>query len=75
MSIKVHDRLKELGVDLEKTTHKERIKLDSHIEEKTGKWCDDGIKDVTDEELLELSKKSFKKEAIQKGKKKIPTYC
>jgi len=77
MSAKVHDRLKQLGIDLEKTTHKERVRLDDYIEEKTDKWCDDGVDDVTDEELLELAKKSFKKEALPKGKKKkkIPNYC
>ena len=40
MSIKVKIRLMNLGVE---TTHEERRDLDRLIEERTAKYCDEGI--------------------------------
>jgi len=37
-----------------RTTHEDRMELDRRIEVKTGKYCDEGVNDMTDEEIMEL---------------------
>jgi hypothetical protein len=39
---------------LDKTTHEQRIEIDKRIEEYTGKYCDEGVYDLTDDEFLEI---------------------
>jgi len=53
MSDRVKDRLRMMGI-LTRTTHEDRVELDRRIEAKTGKYCDDGVDDMTDEEIMEL---------------------
>lgn len=53
MSIKVKERLAEEGIE---TTHEERVALDLAIEAKTGKWCDEGVRDLSAGEFRELVK-------------------
>ena len=47
------------------TTHEERAELDRVIEEHSGKYCDDAVDDLTDEEL-----RSYLEEARNRLKKK-----
>ena len=63
MSIKVFKRLRELMIE---TTHEERQEIDKEIEEKTNKYCDEGIDDLTNEEFIEIISK------VKRKKKKIP---
>lgn len=53
---------------LQQTTHEDRVELDKRIEEKTGKYCDDGVDELTDEEIMELLKKIWE----EKKKRKKP---
>ena len=53
LSIKVKERLAEEGIE---TTHEERVALDMAIEQRTGKWCDEGVKDLTPAQFRELVK-------------------
>lgn len=53
MSRIVKDRLRMMGI-LHETDHDERVQLDKLIEEKTGKYCDIGVLELTDRELGEL---------------------
>ena len=39
---------------LEKTDHEDRAELDRKIEEKTGKPCDEGVDELSDEDILDL---------------------
>jgi len=56
---------------LAQTTHEDRVELDRRIEENTGKYCDDGVDELSDEEIMELlrqiwerKKKPWKKKPI-----------
>jgi len=49
MSIKVKELLKALGIE---STHEEREEIDKLIEQITGKYCDEGITELTTEEFL-----------------------
>jgi len=51
---------------LDQTTHEDRVELDKRIEEITGRYCDIGVYELTDEEIMELLRKIWAK----KGKKK-----
>ena len=53
MSDIVKLRLKLMGI-IGRTTHEDRMELDRRIEVKTGKYCDEGVNDMTDEEIMEL---------------------
>lgn len=53
MSRKVENRLRRMKV-LAQTTHKDRMELATRIEAKTGKYHDDGVDKLTDEEIMEL---------------------
>ena len=46
---------------LEKTDHKDRVELDRKIEEKTGKPCDEGVNELSDEDILDLLRLIWKK--------------
>ena len=48
------------------TTHEERQEIDKEIEERTNKYCDEGIDDLTNEEFIEIISK------VKRKKKKIP---
>ena len=50
------------------TTHDQRIKLDEIIEEITGKNCDIGVDDLTDEQLIEILEQALKYLAKKRGK-------
>ena len=50
------------------TTHEQRIKLDEVIEEITGKWCDDGVAQLTDDEIIEILDQVLKAMAKKRGK-------
>ncbi|GAH69550.1 unnamed protein product, partial [marine sediment metagenome] len=47
----------------------DRVELDRLIEEKTGKYCDEGVYELTDEEILELLQQIWAK---KRKKKPIP---
>jgi len=46
---------------LDRTDHEDRVELDRLIEEMTGKPCDDGVEDLTDDEVLDLLKRIWKR--------------
>ncbi len=72
MSRRVKARLGWMEV-LDQTTHEDRVELDRRIEEKTGKYCDDGVDELTDEEIMELLRQIWekkKKKPWEKEKKK-----
>ncbi len=72
MSIKVHERLKQVGVDIQPLTHEDKLAIDKKIEEKTNKNCDEGVEDLSDEEILEIANWIIRK---KKKKKKIKIYA
>ena len=60
MSRRVKERLRRMLLLL-KTDHEDRVELDKKIEEKTGKYCDIGVDDLSDEEILDLLRAIWKK--------------
>ncbi len=58
MSIKVKELLKALGIE---STHEEREEIDKLIEQITGKYCDEGIKELTTEEFLYIVNEAKKR--------------
>jgi len=67
MSRRVKERLMRMRV-LVQTTHEDRVELDRRIEEKTGKYCDVGVDELTDEEIIEILRQIWE----MKNKKKKP---
>ncbi len=63
MSIKVFERLARVMIE---TTHEEREEIDRDIEEKTGKYCDEGVDDLSDMEFIEIINKVKRKRKKQK---------
>ena len=61
MSIKVFERLRKMMIE---ATHEERKEIDEEIEEKTGKYCDEGVDELSDTEFVEIVNK------VKKRKKK-----
>ena len=51
------------------TNHKQRLKLDEVIEKITGKWCDEGIAYLTNEQLIEILEQVLKSMAKERAKK------
>lgn len=70
MSRRVKERLMLMRV-LAQTTHEDRVELDRRIEEKTGKYCDNGVFELTDDEIMELLRQVWGKKKPWK-KKPIP---
>ena len=68
MSRRVKERLRLMRV-LAQTTHEDRVELDRRIEEKTGKYCDAGVDELLDEEIMELLRQIWEK---KRKKKPIP---
>lgn len=66
MSKWVKERLRKMEL-LQKTDHEDRVELDKKIEEKTGKYCDEGVDDLTDDEILELLNLIWKKKKKKKA--------
>ena len=67
MSKRVKERLRKMKI-LEKTDHEDRVELDRKIEEKTGKPCDEGVDELSDEDILDLLMliwKSRKKKVLE----------
>lgn len=60
MSRRVKARLKRMDI-LQKTDHEDPVLLDRMIEEKTGKPCDIGVDELTDEEILDLLRVVWKR--------------
>ncbi len=60
MSKRVKARLRKMKI-LEKTDHEDRVELDRMIEEKTGKPCDEGVDELSDEDILDLLRRIWKK--------------
>jgi len=60
LSKRVKERLRRMKI-LEKTDHKDRVELDRKIEEKTGKPCDEGVDELSDEDILDLLRLIWKK--------------
>ncbi len=60
MSKRVKVRLRRMRI-LEKTDHEDRVELDRKIEEKTGKPCDEGVDELSDEDILDLLRLIWKK--------------
>jgi hypothetical protein len=59
MSYAIRERLASIPLPdmrtmLDKTTHEHRVEIDKRIEEYTGKYCDEGVFDLTDEEFQEI---------------------
>ena len=46
---------------LDRTDHEDRVELDRKIEEKTGKPCDEGVDELSDEDILDLLRLIWKK--------------
>ncbi len=65
MSDRVKERLMLMRV-LRHTTHEDRVELDRRIEEQTGKYCDEVVYLLTDEELLELLRQIWAKKKKKK---------
>lgn len=61
MSIRVFERLNRMGIE---TTHEDRLMIDREIEARTGLYCDEGIKELTDEEFKEIINKVKKKKRV-----------
>ncbi len=53
MSKRVKERLRRMMI-LDKTDHEDRVELDRMIEEKTSKPCDEGVDELSDEDILDL---------------------
>jgi len=72
MSTVVKKRLKKADL-LSKTTSKDRQEIDKKIEQETGKYCDIGVHDLSDEQfrLLVESVLEQKKEESSSGVQKI----
>ncbi len=68
MSQKVKERLDALNLA---TTHEQRRELDRVIEEKTGRYCDDAVADLTDSELKEMLEEARKRTAKVKKDEQI----
>lgn len=67
MSIKVKELLKLLGIE---TTHEERLEIDRIIEEITGKYCDEGIDELSREEFIQIvyeAKKRIRRKKALEG--------
>lgn len=58
MSIKVFERLARMMIE---TTKEERKEIDKVIEDKTSKYCDEGVDDLSDTEFIEIINKVKKK--------------
>jgi len=58
MSIKVFERLRKMLIE---ATHEERADIDKEIEKKTGKYCDEGVNELSDIEFIEIVNKVKKK--------------
>ncbi|MHC1636285.1 MAG: hypothetical protein ACXQTS_06690 [Candidatus Methanospirareceae archaeon] len=65
MSIVVRDLLKELGL-YHLTTHEDRVEIDREIERITGKDCDEGAKELTREEFIEIVRKVLNRKKKKK---------
>lgn len=60
MSRRVKERLWRMKI-LQKTDHDDRVELDRMFEEKTGKHCDIGVADLSDDEkFLDLSNRVYR---------------
>lgn len=64
MSKRVKEHLRRMRT-LEKTDHKDRIELYQKIEEKTGKPCDKGVDELSDEDILDLLRLIWKKKVLE----------
>jgi hypothetical protein len=53
MSVRVKARLAQLAI-LENTDHELRVELDQEIERMTGKYCDEGVADLSDAQIRAL---------------------
>jgi len=71
MSRRVKNRLRRMEV-LYRTDHEDRVELDRLIAEKTGKYCDVGVDDLSDEEFLELLRQAWEAKKKKKKRKPIP---
>ena len=49
--------------------HDERVDIDKEIEKQTGKYCDEGVKQLTDEQLKEIV------ERVRRRKKRVEVYA
>jgi len=64
VSKRVKEHLRRMRT-LEKTDHKDRIELYQKIEEKTGKPCDKGVDELSDEDILDLLRLIWKKKVLE----------
>ena len=51
MSFKIKDWLRRLGIE---TSHEERQEIDREVERRTGKACDTGIDDLSEEQFRDI---------------------
>ena len=61
MSILVRELLRSLGL-LSLTTHEDRIRIDEEIDRITGKYCDEGVKELMEDEFIAIVKKLLRGE-------------
>lgn len=69
MSRRVKERLDALRI---LTEHIERVEIDKIVEEKTGKYCDEGIDDVSDEQLKDIVEEARRRLRKKKEKRVVP---
>lgn len=74
MSIKVFERLKRMMIE---ATREERLEIDEEIEKRTGKYCDEGVDDLSDIEFVEILNKVKKKRKKKQDKEveKVEVYA
>jgi len=67
MSIKVFERLRKMLIE---AAHEERVEIDKEIEKKTGKYCDEGVNELSDTEFIEIVNKVKRKRKKKRAEQK-----
>jgi len=73
MSRVVKELLGQLDL-LPQTTHEDRVEIDKEIERVTGKDCDEGVKDLTQAEFVNLVKRVLERRK-KKKKEELVAYA
>ncbi|KXA94124.1 hypothetical protein AKJ37_07965 [candidate division MSBL1 archaeon SCGC-AAA259I09] len=69
MSIVVKNMLRKFNL-LDQTTHEDREEIDREIERRTGKYCDEGAKELSESEFKRLVRK-----ILARKKESNPAYA
>jgi len=59
---------------LPQTTHEDRVEIDREVERVTGKNCDEGVKELTQAEFVDLVKKVLERRK-KKKKEELAAYA